>query len=131
MWQMRRPTTLISKAEVRQDRAARGVVEGVIPVAVALVWVVITLAALAIGRQLTAGLGFATQQTTAMIIAFAGLGLAALSFVVSCVIVLRQVGAWQRVGGTRQAAGALWTLSAMALVVALPVILVNVVPLHP
>ena len=131
MWQMRRPTPLISKAEVRQDRAARGVVEGVIPLAVALVWVVITLAALAIGRQLTAGLGFVTQQTTAMIIAFAGLGLAALSFAVSCVIVLRQVGAWQRVGGTRQAAGALWTLSAMALVVALPVILVNVVPLHP
>ncbi len=131
MRQMRLPTTLISTTEVRQDRAARGVLEGAIPLAAALVWVALTLAVLAIARQLTAGLGFATQQTTAMIIAFAGLVLAALSFAVSSVIVLRQVSAWQRLGGARQATGALWTLAAVALVVVAPVILVNVIPRYP
>ncbi len=131
MRQMRLPTSLISTAAVRQDRAARGMLAGAIPLAVALVWVALTLAVLALARQLTAGLGFTTQQTTSMIIAFAGLGLAAVSFAVSCAIVLRQVSAWQRVGGMRQAAAALWTLAAVALVVALPVILVNVVSLYP
>jgi hypothetical protein len=131
MRQMRLRTTLISTAEVRQDRVGRGVLEGVTPLAVVLVWMLLTLAALALARQLTAGLGFVAQQTTAMIIAFAGLVLAALCFGVSCVIVLRQVSVWQRVGGTRQAAGALWTLAAVAFVVALPVIFVNVVSLYP
>jgi hypothetical protein len=128
---MRLPTTLISTVQVRQDCTARGVLEGVLPLAVVLAWLALTLAALALARQAAAGLGFAVQQTTAMIIGFAGLGLAALTFAITCAIVLRQVSAWQRLGGARQAAAALWTLAAVALIVAVPVILVNVVSLYP
>ena len=128
---MRLPTMLISRSEVKQDRATRGVLEGAIPLAVAVVWVALTLGALTLARQVTAAQGFVTQQTTAMIITVAGLGLTALCFAVSCVIVLRQVRAWQYAGGTRQAAGALWTLVVVALIVMLPVILVNVMPLYP
>lgn len=128
---MRFPTTPISRSEVEQDSTMRGVLVGAIPLAVAVGWVALTLAAEALARQVTASQGFITQQTTATIILIAGLGLTAVSFAVSCVIVLRQVSAWQRLGDIRQATGALWTLAAVALIVALPVILVNVVPLYP
>jgi hypothetical protein len=93
--------------------------------------VVGALALAALARQLTAGQGFAAQQLAAVLVIVLGLLGSAASYIIFSVRTLRQVKAWQQVGQTAQANGALWGLVVVALVVVLPLLLAIFIPQHP
>ncbi len=109
----------------------RGVLVGLIPLGLLAGMVAITLLVTALARQLAAGSGFLVQQQTALIVLIVGLVLAIVSFAVAIWRVLRRVKSWQRDGSTSQANAALWTLTATALIVILPVLLALLFPQHP
>ena len=109
----------------------RGVLVGLIPLGLLAGIVLITLLVTALVRQLVAGSGFFVQQQTALIALIVGLVLAIVVFAVASWRVLRRVKIWQRDGTTRQANAALWTLTATALIIVLPVLLAILLPQHP
>ena len=109
----------------------RGVLVGLIPLGLLAGIVVITLLVTALVRQLVAGSGFFVQQQSDLIALVIGLVLAIVVFAVASWRVLRRVKMWQQDGTTRQANAALWTLTATALIIVLPVLLAIVLPQHP
>ncbi len=109
----------------------RGVLVGLIPLGLLAGIVVITLLVTALARQLAAGSGFFVQQQTALIALIVGLVLAIVSYAMAIWRVLRRVKSWQRDGTASQANAALWTLTASALLVILPVLLALLFPQHP
>jgi hypothetical protein len=107
----------------------RGVLLGLIPLALLLALVLAALLLTALTRQLTAASGFLTQQQVSLIVLIAGLGLAAVVYSVALVLTVRRVASWQP-GGT-QARAALLALGITALIVVSPVLLVIVLPQTP
>jgi uncharacterized membrane protein YidH (DUF202 family) len=108
-----------------------GVLVGLIPLGLLAGIVLITLLVTALVRQLVSGSGFFVQQQTAMIALIVGLILAIVVFAVASWRVLRRVKIWQRDGTTTQANAALWTLTATALIIVLPVLLAIILPQYP
>ena len=119
------------RATVPKRSGWRGVLVGLIPLGLLAGIVLITLLVTALVRQLVAGSGFFVQQQTALIALIVGLVLAIVVFAVASWRVLRHVKIWQRDGTTRQANAALWTLTATALIIVLPVLLAIILPQHP
>lgn len=111
-----------------QGGIARGVLLGLIPLALLLALVIAALLLTALTRQLTAASGFFTQQQVSLIVLIAGLGLAAVVYSVALVLTLRRVASWQP--GT-QARAALLALGITALIVVSPVLLAIVLPQTP
>jgi hypothetical protein len=113
------------------DSMGRGLRAGLLPVALWLVVVALTVVAAIIVQLATAGQDFGTRQQTAVIAVGAGLMIGYIVYTIFCVRGLRHVGAWQRAGESATAAGALWGLGIGALIVVLPLILGAVLPQHP
>ncbi len=107
----------------------RGVLNGMIPLALLLIVVVVTLLLTGLTRPSIATTGFFTQQRVSLIILVAGLVLAIVIYIVALVLTLRRVASWQP--GSTQARAALLTLGATALIVVLPVLLAIVLPQSP
>src|ERR1700674_4355424 len=107
----------------------KGVLLGLIPLALLVVLVIAALLLPPLPRQLTAVSGFVAQQQVAVIVLIAGLGLAIVVYILALVLTLRRVRGWQP-GGT-QGRAALLALGATALIVVLPVLLAIVLPQSP
>lgn len=105
----------------------RGVLIGLIPVALLVVVVVATLLLTALARQLSSG--FFAQQQMSLIVLIAGLALAMVVYIVALVRTLRRVASWQSGGIPVRAT--LFALGATALFVVLPVLLAIVLPQSP
>jgi hypothetical protein len=112
-----------------QGGIARGVLLGLIPLALLLALVIAALLLTALTRQLTAASGFFTQQQVSLIVLIAGLALAAVVYSVALVLTLRRVASWQQ--PSSQARAALLVLGITALIVVLPVLLAIVLPQAP
>jgi hypothetical protein len=111
-----------------QGGIARGVLLGLIPLALLLALIIAALLLTALTRQLTAASGFFTQQQVSLIVLIAGLGLAAVVYSVALVLTLRRVASWQP---GNQGRAALLVLGITALIVVLPVLLAIVLPQAP
>jgi hypothetical protein len=111
--------------------AIRGVLTGLIPLALLAVFVAIALVTTVIARQLVADSGFAVQGQVALINLVAGLILAIAVFGVAVWRVLRRVALWQQMGERVQAKATLWTLTATALIIVVPVLLAVLLPQSP
>ena len=109
----------------------RGVLYGVIPLAVLAVITAMALALAALVRQLIGAPAFLAQQQAVLLILGCGLVLAIVAFTLAVIFTLRRVATWQRDGPVERARAALWTLSVSALVILLPVLLALVLPQHP
>ncbi len=109
----------------------RGVLVGLIPLGLLAGALALTLAGAALARLLFAGAGFFAQQQAAVIVLIAGLMLAIAVFGLAVWLVLRRVARWQQGEATTRASALLWTLSATALVIVLPVLLALLLPQHP
>ena len=107
----------------------RGILNGVIPLALLLVVVVVTLLLTGLTRPPIATSGFFTQQRVSLIILLAGLVLAVVIYIVALVLTLRRVASWHP--ASAQARAALLTLGATALIIVLPVLLAIVLPQSP
>src|SRR5215469_11734263 len=101
------PATTARSDALARGSLGRGFVSGLVPLGPLALIVVGALALAALARQFTAGQGFASQQLAAVLIIILGLLGSAASYIVFCVRALRQVKAWQQMGQTAQASGAL------------------------
>lgn len=109
----------------------RGLLAGLVPVALLLVVTALTVLAAFIVQLATIPQGFAMRQTLAVGVVGAGLAVAFVVYAIVCVRTLHHVGTWQRAGGSRMAAGALWGLSIGAVIVALPLVVGALIPQYP
>ena len=107
----------------------KGVLTGLVPLALLLVVLVAALLLTALTRQLSAASDFFAQQQMSLIVLIAGLALAMVVYIVALVRTLRRVASWQP-GGT-QVRAILFALGATALLVVLPVLLAIVLPQSP
>jgi hypothetical protein len=107
----------------------RGILNGMIPLALLVIVVVVTLLLTDLTRLSIATSGFFTQQRVSLIILVAGLALAIVIYIVALMLALRRVASWRP--GSIQARAALLTLGATALIVVLPVLLAIVLPQSP
>ena len=114
-----------------ENDTLQGVLRGLIPLALLVVIVVITLAFTAFMRQLVAASGFFAQQQAAVITLIAGLLLALVIYGTAIFFTLRRIAIWQQIGAVARARAALWSLGVTALIVVLPVLLTIVLPQHP
>src|SRR5215469_14368373 len=109
----------------------RGVLAGLIPLGLLLVFVALTVLLTALARQLVASAGFFAQRQTALIVLIAGLVVALVVYILAIVRTLRNITFWQQSGAFGQARAALFALGCTALVVLLPVVLAIVLPQNP
>ena len=107
----------------------KGILNGVIPLALLVVVVVVTLLLTDLTRPPIGTSGFFTQQRVSLIVLIAGLVLAIVIYIVALVLTLRRVASWHP--GSAQARAALLTLGATALIVVLPVLLSIMLPQSP
>ena len=113
------------------NNAWRGLLIGFVPLALLVVIVVIALAVTALIRQFFASSGFFVEQQAVLITLITGLIIALVIFVVSIVLTLRRVAAWQKIGAKKPSNAALWALGITTLIVFLPVLLAIVLPQSP
>jgi hypothetical protein len=111
--------------------ASRGVLIGLMPLGLLLGLVAATLLLTVLIRSLTAGAGFAVQQSAALMSLITGLILTIVVFAVAIRRVLRRVAIWQQGGVMTQASATLWALGLTGLVVVGPVLLALLLPQHP
>ncbi|MGE5333561.1 MAG: hypothetical protein ACM3N4_02580 [Nitrososphaerota archaeon] len=109
--------------------SGQGVLVGLVPLALLVTGVAITVLLSAIMLSLTGEIEFATRQTIMLGIVIVGLLASAVVYAIACVRVLRRVKQWQRLGMMRTAAATLWVLAASAIVVLLPVLIAVALPL--
>lgn len=109
----------------------RGLLTGLVPLALLLVVVVITLLLAAATRQLFAFAGFFVQQQNTLIVLIVGLSVAVMLYGVSIWRIMRRLAHWEQEGKVRQVHTVLWTLVGTACVVVLPLVLAFVLPQHP
>jgi hypothetical protein len=114
-----------------QGDVFQGLRAGSAPLVRLIVVVLLAVLATTLARLTTAGLGFDTQQLVDVLILSVGLAVGWALYAISCVRVLRRVGAWQRAGASSRAAAALWALGIGALIVVVPLILAALWPQHP
>lgn len=118
--------------DVRSDESlVRGLVVGVVPLALVAAVVALFLVVEMLVGHLTAGQDFFTAQRIAVIVLIVGMIATIATYAVSCRVALRRIVAWQAAGDQAPARGALLGLALTALVVLLPVLLAVFVPQHP
>jgi hypothetical protein len=109
----------------------RGVLDGLVPVALLAVVVVLGIA-LTIGAQLaTASQGYDVEQAVVVPVLAGAILVAAVIYTVACVRALRRVRALELGGNQARARGALLGLALTALIVLLPIALAAAIPQHP
>jgi hypothetical protein len=113
------------------DTFVSGALSGLLPLGLLAGLVVLTLVLTTIARLVVGSHGFFLEQEVDLIVLVAGLGLAAIAYVVVTVRTVRRVTAWQRAGAQGRPNGSLFALLLTALVVVLPVLLALLVPQHP
>lgn len=111
--------------------AWRGALTGLVPLGLLAGLLAVSVGATALARQMSFSSGFFFERQVVLIVLVAGLGVAVVVYAGTCVWVLRRVGAWQRAGDARRAAGALWALGITAVVVVAPVVVAVLLPQHP
>ena len=115
----------------RTASVGRGLLVGLIPLALLAAIVGVTILLAVFAHQLLEGAGFFAQQQAAVLVLSVGLLLSLAVFAVAIWRALRRVAAWQQSGAMAQAKAALWVLGATALIVVLPVVLAVLLPQHP
>jgi len=123
------PTQSVSLQQ--KGSAWRGVLIGLIPLALLIAIVIGTFLLTALARQLVATSGFFAQQQTSLIVLIAGLVVALVVYILAIVGILRNITSWQQTGAFVQSRAALLALGFTALVVLLPVLLAIVLPQNP
>lgn len=108
-----------------------GILIGIVPLLLFSVLTGVAIALTAIIRQTFAPSGFFVWQRASIIALITSLGLAALVYIISLVLVMRNVTLWQRNGLAARSTATLWTLILTACIVILPVILAIVLPQTP
>lgn len=106
----------------------RGVLYGVLPLAVVVVIFGAALLLAALVRQVIGIAAFELQQSVVLVVLGSGLALALIAFTLALIWTLRQVAMWQHNGSVECAQAALWTLVASSVVILLPVLLALVLP---
>ena len=106
----------------------RGMLYGVLPLAVVAAIISMALLLAALVRQLIGVSAFFLQQQVVLIILGSGVVLALVAFPFALIITLRHVARWQSDGQNEPAGAALWTLGVSALVILLPALLAIVLP---
>lgn len=113
------------------DEWRHGALVASVPLAVLAVSMGLGVAVTALLRSWTAGLGFFTEQTVTLTgLAVAG-GVGASAYGFACRWVLRRIRAWQLADRRQPATAALAGLCLTALIVALPVLILIMLPQHP
>jgi hypothetical protein len=115
----------------RRNEYWRGVLYGTIPLALLVVITAVAFALAVLVHQLMDVTGFFVQQQAVLIILGCGLVLALVAFTIAVVFIMRRVAIWQQAGRVERTRAALWTLTASALVILLPLILAIILPQHP
>jgi hypothetical protein len=109
----------------------RGILTGLVPLALLAVLGALAVLATTLARNLTAGKPFLAQQPVLVYTLGVGLLVAFGAFVAGWVWALRRARAGERIGAPLQAAATRWALGAAAIILLLPVILAVVIPQHP
>lgn len=108
--------------------SGQGVLVGLVPLALLIIGVAITVLLSAIVLSLLGEIEFVTRQTIMLGIVIVGLLASAVVYAIACARVLRRVKQWQRMGMVRIATAALWVMAASAIVVLLPVLIAVALP---
>jgi hypothetical protein len=111
--------------------AIRGILSGLMPLALLVGFVALALVLTAIARQLVPATDFSGQQQGAIATLIGGLIVAIAAFSMAIRYTLQRVAVWQQVGQRVQARAALWTLAVTALLVVMPVLIAVLLPRHP
>jgi hypothetical protein len=109
----------------------QGLLSGLIPLALLIGSLLITLTATAAARALVAGADFATQQLALPLVFGVGLLATAVVYSVVTVRAVRRLRRWQAEGDSGRAAGSLWALGVTSVLIVLPVVLAFVLPQSP
>jgi hypothetical protein len=102
-----------------------------VPLALFAVLAALSVLATTLARALITGEAFLAQQPVLVGTLGIGLLIAFGAWVAGCVWALQRARTWERIGAPRQAAAALWTLGASAIILLLPVLLAVLIPQHP
>ncbi len=103
--------------------ARQGAFVGLVPLALLVICVAVTILLSVVALSLTGSVEFTTRQGLMVAVVVAGLLASAAVYAIACVRTLRQVKRWQRMGEAREAAAALWALAVTALIVLTPVLI--------
>jgi hypothetical protein len=116
---------------MHSDQWRAGVLAAAGPLAVLVLLILAAMIALALMRNLTASLGFITQQAVAIATLALGGLIAATGYGMACRRVLARIHAWQLADRRPAAAAAMGTLCLTALFVLFPMLLATMLPQHP
>lgn len=116
---------------MQADRWRHGALVASAPLAVLAVSVAVGVVLTSLVRSWSAGLGFFTQQTATLTVLAGGGVAAASAYAIACNRVLRRIRAWQLADRRHPATAAMAGLCLTALIVALPVLILTMLPQHP
>lgn len=128
------PSSIVASDDGGDGRAGgslRGMLEGLVPLALLAVVMALGIALTLGARLATAAQGFDVEQTVAVSVAALTLLLAAILYTIACVRALRSARVWERAGNQPRAQGVLWGLALCVLLVLVPIVLAAVLPQHP
>lgn len=116
---------------MQTDGWRHGALAASVPLAVLAITVSVGVVLTSLVRSSTAGLGFFTQQTVTLTLLAVGGVVAVSAYAIACRWVLRRIRAWQLADRRHPATVALAGLCLTALIVALPVLILTMLPQHP
>ena len=125
------PRSTVGSGSDTRDDVGRGVLAGLMPLIRLVVVFALALALPTLARFVLSTKSFATQQAVDVIGVAVMLLVAVIVYGVSLSAALRRTRGWRETGRLAQATAALWTLTATALIAALPVIVAVLWPQHP
>jgi len=123
------PTTTTSAIGGR--RFTQGLLSGLIPLALLIGSLLITLAATAVARALVAGAGFPTQDLVLPLVFGVGLLATIVVYISVTARAIRRLRQWQVDGDIWRASGGLWALGVTGILIVLPIVLAFVLPQSP
>jgi len=109
----------------------RGVIAGLLPLAMFVGIFAVALVAADLARQIIGASHFFTEQAVALSIIGLGFIAAIVAFGITLLRTMKRIAGWQNDGDTRSVCTALWGLGASALLFLLIVIVAVVAPQHP
>jgi hypothetical protein len=125
------PTTPTTASETSRRSFTQGLLSGLIPLALLIGSLLITLAATAVARALVAGAGFATQQLVLPLVFGVGLLATIVVYISVTAQAIRRLRQWQADGDFGRASGNLWALGVTGILIVLPIVLAFVLPQSP
>jgi hypothetical protein len=115
----------------QRGEALRGILTGLVPLALLATLAALAVLATMLARALTDGKPFLTQQPVLLATLGIGLLVAVIAWIAACRWALRRARMWGQLGAARQVAATLWTLGLSTIIMLLPVILAILLPQRP